>query len=222
MSEGNGRIVFCFPQGPGRRLNDSMREIWFQARLAGHEVVELHESPHDRCRGMLTAKALETGAEWQVWCDDDQVGTIDQAIGLIATAEQVGADLMTGVYVCRHLAATGAMAMNFWPLVGGQFSIGDGGGPYPIVNCGLGFCAIRSSLFGKVQAPAAEYGPAWYLPEVIGGRHAGEDRSFGTRAHQSGCQLYVDTRVLVGHEGFRVFWPQDWQPGAPQQGPVAP
>jgi len=202
-------ICFCFPAIDGR-LNDSMLEMKRLAQQAGHAVVQLSASPHDRARGMIASQALATGADWLIWCDDDQVATFDQAIGLVATAESMGADLMSGMYVCRHLAERGEMAPNFSPRVGGKFTIGEGGGPYPITSCGFGFVAVHRRVFEKIDAPVCEYGKAWFLPLVEDGYHLGEDRSFGVRADRAGCQLYVDTRCLVGHVGKRVYWPQDF------------
>ena len=39
-----------------------------------------------------------------------------------------------------------------------------------------------------------------------------ETHLFGVRAERAGCLLYVDTRVLIGHDGKRTYWPQDFLP----------
>lgn len=208
-----GNIVYCMPSWGG--LNDSMSELKRNAIISGSPVVSLAASPHDRARGMIAAEALKTGQEWLVWCDADMVATIPEAVSLVATGEAHGFDLVTGVYICRHLASEGKLAFNFSPAVGGEFQLGSSGGPYPILSCGFGFVAVRRSVFERIEAPACEYGKAWFLPMVHQGHHLGEDRSFGVRAHGAGCQMYVDTRVMVGHEGKKVWRPEEMLGGAP-------
>lgn len=205
-----GSICYCFPTWGG--LNESMSELKRHAVGAGAAVVTLSASPHDRARGMIAAKALETGCEWLVWLDADMVLTLSEAASLAATGEAHGFDLVSGVYVCRHLAAEGKLAFNFSPKIGGEFQMGPvHGGTYPITSCGFGCVAVRRSVFERIDAPECEYGKAWFLPLVHGGYHLGEDRSFGVRADAAGCEMYVDTRVLVGHEGKRVWRPEDFR-----------
>jgi GT2 family glycosyltransferase len=204
-----GTICYCLPCSGG--LNESVSDLKRHAITAGAPVVSLAASPHDRARGMIAAKALETGCEWLVWVDSDMVCTLAEVASLAATGEAHGFDLVTGVYICRHLAAEGKRAFNFSPEVGGDFQMGTAGGLYPILSCGFGAVAVRRSVFERIDAPACEYGKAWFLPMVHQGYHLGEDRSFGVRAKQAGCEMYVDTRVMVGHEGKKVWRAEDFR-----------
>jgi hypothetical protein len=206
-------ITICCPTT--RVPNRSMRTLLGAALDAGYPVEVLGESPVDRCRGMLAGRALTHGTPWLGWVDDDQVGTLDQMLGLMRLGEEIGADLVTGVYVCRHEAERVQRGevkrttppLNITPLDSGTITLGEGGGPLAIAHCGFGFLAVRWSVFDRIEAPPCTYGRAWFLPLVAGGFHFGEDRSFGIRARAAGCNLIADTRVMIGHEGGGVYWP---------------
>jgi hypothetical protein len=196
-------ICFCFPALGG--MSEKTRDLLEAARAAGHPVVRNAESPHDRARGMLAAMGLATGAKWLVWIDADQVARLDQALALVATGEKEHADMVSGLYVDRHLARRGQLALNVTFPFSGPVRIGASGETYPIVGCGFGFVATRASLFQRIDAPACEYGKAWFLPLVANGKHHGEDRSFCMRARHAGAVMKADTRVMVGHLGTHEY-----------------
>lgn len=175
-------------------------------------------SPHDRSRSYLISRALIEYPEAQafLWVDDDSEAEEKDAQRLIQTMEETDADLVTGVYVCRHAASRGALALNFNAKPEPKARTRDllfyeHGGPYPITACGFGFVLTHRRMFEREDAPEAGYvskgglfyaGRAYFLPMVIDRQHLGEDRSFCSR--NQGAHMLVDTRACIGHAGHTL------------------
>lgn len=176
-------------------------------------------SPHDRSRSYLISRALieNPDAEVFVWIDDDTECTKEQVLDLVSSLDADGADLVSGVYVCRHAAEHGRLALNFNikgdPSMGARIDLSfyEDGDRYPIVACGFGFVATHRRMFEPADAPAAVYeakdgslwkGAAYFFPLMQGLNHLGEDRSFCLR--NQGARMMVDTRLCVGHAGHTL------------------
>ncbi len=179
-------------------------------------------SPHDRSRSYLASRALDTdefpGIDAFLWVDDDMDVTLEQAKALVSTMEEDGADLVTGVYVCRHAASRGELALNFnlrflENEAGMKVSLGPTGDCHPIIACGFGFVLTHRRIFERMAprvSPAtytandggAYDGYAFFLPLVQYRTHLGEDRSFCAR--NQNARMLVNTRVCVGHAGHTV------------------
>lgn len=178
-------------------------------------------SPHDRSRGLIQARAMQTEADAFLWIDDDIKATREQCLALVQAFRELprGAQTLTGVYVCRHLASQGKVAFNFnlTPPDEGELDVrfGEAGDIYPITSHGFGFCIVKRQCFDTSTAPACEYegldAQAWWLPEVVERQHLGEDRSFTYRVWnrhkrlQLDDPMYVDTRLCVEHGGYRIL-----------------
>lgn len=175
-------------------------------------------SPHDRSRGMLQARALQTDADAFFWIDDDIKATREQCVDLANrfVAAQP-AKTFTGIYVCRHQARMGRLALNvnfITPKEGNlDVSFGPSGGIYPITSHGFGFCIVSRACLDEMEVPRCEYekgipAKAWWLPEVVGGLHLGEDRSFTWRVSKTTVGVWnlmlADTRICVEHDGWKV------------------
>lgn len=177
-------------------------------------------SPHDRSRSYLISRALieAPDAEVFVWIDDDTECTKEQVLDLVSSLDADGSDLVSGVYVCRHAAEHGSLALNFNlagdPTKGRRIDVAfyEDGDRYPIVACGFGFVATHRRMFEPADAPEADYeskdgrswaGAAHFFPLMQGRAHLGEDRSFCLR-HQ-GARMMVDTRLCVGHAGHTLL-----------------
>jgi hypothetical protein len=178
---------------------------------------------------MIQARAMQTEAEAFFWIDSDIRATIEQCRALVDAWEEVrriGAQTVTGVYVCRHHASQGEVAFNFnlrIPQEGEpdfEVKFGPEGELFRITSHGFGFCIISRECLEKMVVPACEYeegiaAKAWWLPEVVAGAHLGEDRSFTWRimrawargllpAQGLGWPMYLDSRICVEHAGWRV------------------
>ena len=184
-------------------------------------VIEGGINPHDRSRGYLAAKALaDTDAELFLWVDNDNIVQPDQARHLIQSAREHDADIMAGVYVCRHAAANGKIALSFTPEPNPgddpaqRIAFGQDGKVMKIVACGFGVVVTHRRIFSHPIAPEVDYtdwdertvsGRAWFLPVVRGRSHLGEDRSFCTRLReQTRARMFVDTRIVVEHRGYHL------------------
>lgn len=176
-------------------------------------------SPHDRSRGMIQARAMKTDAEAFFWIDDDIRATQEQCLSLVDSFIMRSSltKTMTGIYVCRHLALRGLVALNvnFLPPNEGEINVefGPSGGVHPVTSHGFGFCIVSRKCLEEMEAPRCEYEPgvpakAWWIPEVVEGFHLGEDRSFTWRVNtQFNPKFYTmlaDTRVCVEHAGWEV------------------
>lgn len=182
-------------------------------------------SPHDRSRCYLAARALEEfpNAQAFMWVDDDMMPTAEQIAELMSGWTDLRllghkAFALTGVYICRHYAERGALAFGFNPLVtpGCEETIAFGptGGIHEATGFGFGFCIVSREVFIQMKAHDAEYdtpfdstkyqGKAWFQPEVIDRNHLGEDRSFCYRMGTQGMKMFVDTRILVTHAGWKL------------------
>jgi GT2 family glycosyltransferase len=202
----------------------------------GSELICRWLSPHDRSRSFLAALALRTSYDWFLWLDDDmwqtsepfEKGYAEADVEALFEAAKATHDcvLMSGVYVCRHAADNGSLAVNFNPYFmpgepGMNLEFYEAGRVQRIVGCGFGFCFTHRSLFEAMDAPKAHYedmmyapkgtetwadGKACFLPIVDEhGNHLGEDRSFCYRVGQQGLgKMYVDTRRVAYHAGHDV------------------
>ncbi len=203
---------------------DTLTPVWGIGADLGIPVLQDGLSPHDRSRSYLASRALDEdefpGIEAFLWIDDDTEATTRDVVRIIKAMEEEGADLVTGVYPCRHAAERGEIALNF----NLRFCPGEemmslkfegAGGTYPITACGFGFCLTHRRIFEELQVaavvPQAQYtahdgglydGFAYFLPCVEGYAHLGEDRSFCSRIQNS--RMLVDTRICVGHNGHTL------------------
>lgn len=176
-------------------------------------------SPHDRSRGLLQSRAMQTDADAFFWIDSDIKATLEQCWGLVASFEVADANTMTGIYVCRHAVLRGEVALNFNPRPPTgeaplDIPFGAEGGIYPVTSHGFGFCLVRRRALDAMIAPKCRYeeleAKAWFLPMVARLEHLGEDRSFCYRLHEStrwdetDSGMFVDSRICVEHGGWRV------------------
>lgn len=208
------KIAVCAPtfgRGPEWEHPTPIHEV--AQLLGGMTAFTGGCSPHDRSRGLIQARAMQTDAEAFLWVDDDIRATREQCLQLAGSFEsQQDAATMTGVYVCRHLAAVGRVAFNFNPLVTpGQdldLRFGSAGRIHPVTSHGFGFCIVNRRCLEAIAAPECQYegipARAWFLPVVVEGEHLGEDRSFTYRVARAELPMYVDSRLCVEHAGWRV------------------
>lgn len=177
-------------------------------------------SPHDRSRGYMAARALETDAELFLWLDADTAVTPGQAEHLVASAREHDADIMAAVYPCRHAARRNQVALSISPAIqpgssSARIGFGEHGSVIPIHATGFGCVVTHRRVFAHPIAPQVDYvghdgdrheGRAWFLPLVRGREHLGEDRSFCVRLNEAvpSVRMLADTRISVDHAGYRA------------------
>lgn len=184
----------------------------------GNPVIDGGISPHDRSRGMLAGKALQLREElrpsgsidYALWIDFDIGATKEEADRLVEQAVKWDADMMTGIYVCRHYARRGKLALNVNLQQPGDLHFGPGGEVKAIVACGFGFVVTRLDIFEDMISPRVRYdgvdAKAWFLPLVRGLDHLGEDRSFCVRLREQKprARMFADLSNCVPHDRFMV------------------
>ena len=171
-------------------------------RVGASKVSFLANSLVYDARNMLTAEALDTGADRVLFIDSDMVFKPDLMERLAADMDERDLDYVCGIFVKRRLPTI--------PCVYKTLVLEDGKGrteiyaDYPqdsifqVAGSGFGAVMVSTALLKDVYDT---YGPPFLpYPGVLG-----EDLSFCWRARQLGYELYCDSRIKVGHMGTFVY-----------------
>jgi hypothetical protein len=160
-------------------------------------------------RNSLVKRALERGAEWVLFLDDDHVWTDDHLMQLLAHDEMIVGSL----YFRRQ--------PPFAPLA---FSHMDDDGTYTAIDLsklpaegllkvhavGTAGLLVRSEVFRAIEPPWFEWGK-------VDNWEAGEDIIFCEKARDAGFDVYVDLGSQLGHMCPSAIWPtyvdQEWAIG---------
>lgn len=152
-------------------------------------------------------------ADGILWVDSDIVLGNDSILKLLGSVRRTGYDFMCGVY---HKKGEPFDPVIYWydPDLDAYLSVENYNPGFitPIGACGFGLVWTGVRVIQAVAANAAHFDNEgkWfpdtrYLPKgskAPDGRPPfGEDFNFCDKARMAGCQLYVDTGVLVGHKG---------------------
>lgn len=202
-------VTVCLPsRGPLTAGHATSREELFRARPSWQKC-EVRDHP---ClyivRSVIAEDALSTGAEVLLWIDSDIVFSIDAAVSIVEEASARRA-VVGAVYSKKKLGA---------PLVVGtkrNFHMGEP--PLEVEWVGFGLTAVHRSVFEKIDCPPmtidGHQARPWFTPKTDGSwdELLLDDASFCRRARESGCRIFADPRIRVGHEGVekRVYYPED-------------
>lgn len=146
----------------------------------------------DRMRNMTAEVALETGADYVLFLDDDVIVPHDALTGLLAAqADIVAADVMIRGYPFNHMLfrwnrnKTGLLPMKKVPEPRGLINVGA-------VGCSL--TLIKTSVFKQTPKPYFVTGPTTNT----------EDIYFCLRAAKSipNLKIKADTRIICPH----ILW----------------
>lgn len=163
-------------------------------------------------RNGLTKKAISEGFDYVLWLDSDMDFPPDILEKLIEDAKE-GRNYISALYVKRKLPV---MPIVYKEL--GYYQSDEGVTPvaipyldYPedsifeIEGSGFGGCLTSVELLKKV----AEKHGAPFSP-ILG---FGEDLSFCFRVKDVGEKMYCDSRVKLGHIGYKIFTEEDYDRG---------
>jgi hypothetical protein len=177
-------------------------------------------------RSRLLTDALKTSADTFVFVDADMLPTPEQIVHLVESSRLTDTDAVSGVYAVGN-GQVAAMTADGKPL--------ELPNPEPHVRClvaGMGFAAVTRNAIEKLRnrLPSVmdegdrEWHP-YFLPMVIehanvNGRpmnqYLSEDYSFWWRLkHLAGVQLWLDTKLVVGHCKAGPLFPKGFQAPPP-------
>lgn len=191
--------------------NDSARFTMFSACLT-----QLHSPVNttiewgvgsDRSvgRNNVVRAALERGAEWVFFVDDDMVFGPDILMQLLDR----NVDIVGGLYVQR--------GAPFYPIAYDQLDVIDGvehyrpvdlrdhhldGGLISVVGAGTGGMLIRSEVFHALSRDF-EGRHEWFTHTTA----KSEDLMFCDAAIDAGFEVWVDPRSRLGHMAPAAVWP---------------
>lgn len=149
-------------------------------------------------RNELAKYALEVGAEYIFYVDDDQIIPSDTLTKLLSHQK----DIVSGLYLHRN--------PPFAPLIFGRedekglvyhrlLRTGESG-LIPVVCSGAGCLLINMKVFEKMEKPW------WTLGQIEKDKWC-DDVDFCRRARAAGFDLYCDLNAPVGHVMISQVWP---------------
>ena len=148
-------------------------------------------------RNTLCKEAIRFGCDKVLWLDSDMVFAPDTLERLLKHDKQV----VSALYFTR--------SGNTKPVMYSALGIDENGkvvreiyedykkGLIPVAGFGFGCCLIDTAVLMKMAACVGD----WFTPM----NHFGEDLAFCLRCAEIDEPLYVDTTLIVGHEGKFVI-----------------
>ena len=158
-------------------------------------------------RNLLSLSAIEEGFDRVMWFDSDMMFTKDTMKILMQDMNNLGAEMVTGVYFKRRppyspvifdeLDEPG-MDADGKPIAHvHNYEDYPADSVFPVKGCGFGCVLTSTKLLKEVWD---KFGPA-FSPYPW----AGEDISFCHRVNQLGHTIYCDSNVACGHIGTVVY-----------------
>ena len=158
-------------------------------------------------RNQLAEHAIELGAEWIWYVDDDHVFHPDTLTRLLAR----NVDIVTGIAVKRVVPFLPLIYEHADDEVEGEFIkhyfTPDDVGLKPVLAAGAG-CLLVKTAVHKALGP-----PYWRFSQTSTGEMIGEDIDFCHRARKKGYTVYCDMDAPIGHKTTVTVYPQQDGPG---------
>lgn len=158
-------------------------------------------------RNLISLTAIENHFDRVMWFDSDMMFQPDTLQTLHDDMDNIGCDMVTGLYVKRYSPVepvlysvieepvrdeTGRLVKNITP-----YSNYARNSVFPVAGCGFGCVLTSVKLLKEVWD---KFGPAFNpFP------WAGEDISFCHRVNLLGHQIWCDSTVSCGHIGNYVY-----------------
>lgn len=167
-------------------------------------------------RNGIAEQALELGAEWVFYMDDDQVFAPDTLTRLLAHDKPI----TSGLYVSREA-----------PFVPHVYDVEDergwcsyrelkngDSGLHEVKSVGAGCMLVRREVFEAMERP-------WWRLGQITSDGWGDDHNFCHRAREAGFGIWVDLEIVVGHQMNGTLWPKrgengEWSTVLAQKQPI--
>lgn len=156
-------------------------------------------------RNQLSEHALELGAEWIWFVDDDHCFHPDTLTRLLAH----NVDVVSGIYVRRvapFLPVIYEQEDETGDVVKHHFTPEDRG-LKPILACGGGCLLVKTHVLKALGSPY------WRFSQRPDGEMIGEDIDFCYRARAAGFKVWCDFDATIGHLATVVVYPHQVKPG---------
>jgi hypothetical protein len=209
------KIVFALP---GKSYSGQFLTCWssllaFCLKNDIEPVLSQHYSPNiyysrnlclqgDLRRGAGQKPFNELNYDYVMWIDSDIIFNINHFISLLTCR----LDVVSGLYLMEnrtHLATVRDMEMSVLKEQGhfnflSPQDIESQKDPFEVTYTGMGFMLIKAGVFEKMTYP-------WFEPTYIQENQGivdftTEDVTFGIKLKKLGIKLWVDPKVIVGHE----------------------
>ena len=215
------RIIFCLP---GRNFSGRFLSSWTMLmNECPHKGIDIilsqrYNSNVYYVRAQCLGANVLNGAnqkpfngkvdyDYIMWIDSDQVFLPDQFFRLLSHQK----DIVGGLYLMdggRQFAAVKEWNIEYFKKNACfEFleppSLPPDGSLVEVIYSGFGFLLIKKGVFETIKYP-------WFEPQHMQLTEtivdfASEDVSFCLKARQAGYKIYVDPRVVVGHEKSHVL-----------------
>lgn len=165
---------------------------------AGTLILFCHDRSPAHGRNMIIEEALKYNATHILFMDDDMAMKQDALDQLLSHDK----DVVTGLYLSRSYphqplifdVADESGACLFAYLTGDEPRLKE------VVNCGLGFCLVKTEIFKHLEKPYVRLGE-------IDSEQWCDDVGFFNRVRKAGFKIYCDMECRVGHIGTLIIWP---------------
>ena len=161
-------------------------------------------------RNLISLAAIENQFDRVMWFDSDMVFGPDTLQQLHHDMDELGCEMVTGLYVKRHEPVEPVIYSELKEPARGSngrlekqivaYTDYPEDELFPVAGCGFGCCLTSVKLLKEVWD---KFGPA-FNPYPW----AGEDISFCHRVNQLGHQIYCDSRISCGHIGTAIYTEQ--------------
>jgi len=166
-------------------------------------------------RNLISLTAIENKFDRVMWFDSDMVFNPDTLQTLHKDMDNLGCDVVTGLYVKRSLPTEpvlydiieepvrndkGVLERNIYPYMDYPKNA-----VFPVAGCGFGCVLTTTKILHDVWQ---KFGPA-FTPYTW----ASEDISFCYRVNQIGGRIWCDSNVSCGHIGTYVYTEKDLKRG---------
>ena len=215
------KIVFCLP---GRSFSNNFLVCWSELLqyLPRYGITPILSSQYDsvvyyvrnKCLGGSVTRGInqkpfngEVDYDYMMWIDSDIVFKIDDFLALL----NMDKDIASGLYKTQngtHYATVKDWNMDHYRQNGSfefltEESIKDLAEPFEVDYTGFGWILIKKGVFESLEYP-------WFRPEwedfgngVM--EFTSEDVGFCKNIKEKGYKIYVNPKVIVGHEKTKIL-----------------
>ena len=218
------KIIFCLP---GRSFSNNFLQSWtelihYLPKYGITPILSNAYSPllyyvRNMCLGGdssqgITQKPFQSKIDYDylMWIDSDMVFTIDDFTALL----NMNKDIASGIYKTannltyatvenwdeNYYAKNGSFEFLTDKLINGRKE------PFPVEYTGFGWILIKKGVFESLEYPWFQ--PHWEEFEKNGVKYREftmEDVSFCRMIRKKGYQIFVDPKIIPGHEKTTIL-----------------